>query len=63
VSALEVETDPEKEKSGAPRPALAQTADPSSLYGDGKIAEKSLDDVILSYISDDLTPSEKAQKT
>jgi hypothetical protein len=49
-----------EEKGGNPRPALAQSADASSLYGDGKIGEKSLDDVILSYISEDLTPSDKA---
>lgn len=53
-------SDRAREDKNAPRPALAQPADASSLYGDGKIAEKSLDDVILSYISDDLTPSDKA---
>jgi hypothetical protein len=64
---LELEMEPasdseraREDKSGAPRPALTQGGDPSSLYGDGKIGEKSLDDVILSYISDDLTPSDKA---
>lgn len=49
-----------EEKGGTPRPALLQSGDPSSLYGDAKIGEKSLDDVILSYISEDLTPSDKA---
>lgn len=49
-----------REDNTTPRPALHQNGDASSLYGDGKIGEKSLDDVILSYISEDLTPSDKA---
>jgi hypothetical protein len=49
-----------RDEKATPRPALNQSADASSLYGDGKIGEKSLDDVILSYISEDLTPSDKA---
>lgn len=43
----------------APRPALVQATDPSSLYGEGNVGEKSLDDVILSYITDDLVSPEK----
>jgi hypothetical protein len=49
-----------RDEKTTPRPALHQSGDASSLYGDGKIGEKSLDDVILSYISEDLTPSDKA---
>jgi hypothetical protein len=52
--------DDSPERSSVARPALFQGADSSSLYGDAKISEQSLDDVILSYISDDLqAPPEK----
>lgn len=49
------------DRAAAARPALFDRADSASLYGDPKVGEQSLDDVILSYISDDLqAPPDKS---
>ncbi len=52
---------PSRPRSGryaAARPAAIFEAEEGSLFGPGVISEKSLDEVILSYLSEDLEPQE-----